>query len=287
MRASWSEETIAQAWRPVYPPCPVGLGRVFATETIEIARPATMSPKASIVIPAYNEGESIRPILDAIARSVSTEIEVLVVFDDAEDTTAPVVIAFAERDARFRPTLNTYGRGPAPALRYGIDNASAPVAVVMMADGSDDPGQVDDLIRLVTEGNVVAAASRYMKGGRQLGGPIIKRTLSRLAGLSLCYLARVGTHDATNSFKAYSTDFVRTVGIESQRGFEMGIELVSKARRARLAVAEVPTVWRDRSEGESRFRLVEWIPHYIRWYLYAFGRPLTPAEIGHRKGAGR
>ena len=241
MRASWSEETIAQAWRPVYPPCPVGLGRVFATETIEIARPATLSPKASIIIPAYNEGESIRPILDAIARSVSTEIEVLVVFDDAEDTTAPVVIAFAERDARFRPTLNTYGRGPAPALRYGIDNASAPVAVVMMADGSDDPGQVDDLIRLVTEGNVVAAASRYMKGGRQLGGPIIKRTLSRLAGLSLCYLARVGTHDATNSFKAYSTDFVRTVGIESQRGFEMGIELVSKARRARLAVAEVPT----------------------------------------------
>jgi hypothetical protein len=113
---------------------------------------------------------------------------------------------------------------------------------------------------------------------------LVKRTLSRLAGLSLWYLARVGTHDATNSFKAYSTDFVRAVGIESRRGFEMGIELVSKARRARLGVAEVPTLWRDRTEGESRFRMVEWIPHYVRWYLFAFGRQLTPAEIGTREG---
>jgi hypothetical protein len=195
--------------------------------------------------------------------------------------------AYSEMDSRIKPTLNTYGRGPAHALKYGIDHASAPVTVVMMADGSDDPEQIDDLVRLVSEGNVVAAASRYMRGGRQLGGPLIKRTLSRLAGLSLRYLAQVGTHDATNSFKAYSTDFVKTVGIDSQRGFEMGIELVSKARRARLGVAEIPTVWRDRTEGESRFRVMEWIPHYVRWYLFAFGRRLTPAEIGSRKGRRR
>jgi glycosyltransferase involved in cell wall biosynthesis len=241
-----------------------------------------MSPTASIVIPAYNEGESIRPLLEAITRSVSTEIEVLVVFDDANDTTAPVVRAFAQQDTRFKPTLNTYGRGPAPALRYGIDHAASRVAVVMMADGSDDPDQVDDLIRLVNNGNVIAAASRYMTGGRQVGGALVKRTLSRLAGLSLRYLARVGTHDATNSFKAYSKDFVSTVGIESEKGFEIGIELVAKARRARLSVAEIPTIWRDRTDGESRFRIVEWLPHYLRWYMFAFGRPLTPEEIGAR-----
>jgi dolichol-phosphate mannosyltransferase len=243
-----------------------------------------MSPQASIVIPAYNEGESIRPLLDAISDSVSTDFEVLVVFDTPDDVTAPVVRAYAEKDSRVKPTLNTYGTGPAPALRYGMDHASAPVTVVMMADGSDNPEQIDDMVGLVLEGNAVAAASRYMKGGRQLGGPLIKRTLSRVAGLSLYHLGRVGTHDATNSFKAYSSDFVRTVGIDSVRGFEMGIELVSKARRAGLGVAEVPTTWRDRTQGESRFRVSEWIPHYVRWYLFAFGRRLTPAEIGSRKG---
>lgn len=222
-------------------------------------------------------------MLDTISKDVSTDYEVLVVFDDPADTTAPVLAEYSEGDQRVKPTLNTYGRGPAPALRYGMDHASAPVIVVMMADGSDDPSQIDEMVHLVQEGNAVVAASRYMKGGRQLGGPLVKRTLSRLAGLSLFYLGRVGTHDATNSFKAYSRDFVRAVGVDSQKGFEMGIELVAKARRAGLDVDEVPTVWRDRTAGESRFRIFEWIPQYVRWYLFAFGPRLTPDEIGSRK----
>lgn len=250
----------------------------------ELADSGRMNPTASIVIPAYNEGENIRPLLDSIRRVVSVDHEVLVVYDDPDDTTAPVARSYSSADPRVKPTLNTYGRGPAPALRYGMDHASATVTVVMMADGSDNPAQVDEMVQLVLAGNAVVAASRYMKGGRQLGGPLMKRLLSRLAGLSLYYFGRVGTHDATNSFKAYLTDFVRTVGIESERGFEMGIELIAKARRAGLSVAEVPTVWRDRTEGESRFRVLEWIPHYIRWYLYAFGGRLTPEQIGGRKG---
>jgi hypothetical protein len=95
--------------------------------------------------------------------------------------------------------------------------------------------------------------------------------LSRAAGVSLYWLAGVGTHDATTSFKAYSRDFVRRVGIESDSGFEMGIELVAKARRHRLPVAELPTNSLDRTAGHSHFRLWAWIPRYIRWYLHAFG----------------
>jgi hypothetical protein len=140
-----------------------------------------------------------------------------------------------------------------------------------MADGSDDPMQIDPLVRLVERGVVVAAASRYMRGGQQIGGPVIKSTLSRLAGLSLHMLTRVGTRDATNSFKAYSAAFVRDVGIDSDRGFEVGLELVAKARRHRLRVAELPTIWLERSLGQSNFQMKRWIPRYLRWYLYAFG----------------
>ncbi len=244
----------------------------------------TSSPQASIVIPAYNEGEAIRPILDAISRAVTTDYEVLVVFDDPTDTTAPVLAEYSSRDPRIKSTLNIYGRGPAQALKYGMDHASAPVIVVMMADSSDDPSQIDDMVRLVQEGNVIVAASRYMKGGRQIGGPLVKRTLSRIAGLSLFYLGRVGTHDATNSFKAYSRVFIAAVGIDSQKGFEMGIELVAKARRAGLDIDEVPTVWHDRTSGESRFRVIKWMPHYIRWYLFAFGPRLRPEKIKSREG---
>jgi len=143
--------------------------------------------------------------------------------------------------------------------------------VVTMSDGCDDPAQIDALTRLVERGVVVAAASRFMRGGQRVGGPWGKGVLSRLAGTSLYWFARVGTHDATNSFKAYSRDFVNTVGIDSTEGFEVGIELVAKARRRRLPVAEIPTIWLDRTTGVSNFRLLRWLRHYLRWYVYAFG----------------
>ena len=173
------------------------------------------------------------------------------------------------------PTHNTYGPGPARAIRFGIDRAVAPVAVVTMADGSDDPDQIDDLCKLVERGVVIACASRYMSGGQQIGAPVLKRDLSRLAGLSLFWLARVGTRDATNSYKAYSTEFVRDVGIESDAGFEIGIELVAKARRLRRPIAEIPTIWLERAEGISNFKLRQWIPRYLHWYRFAFGPRLT------------
>ena len=123
-----------------------------------------------------------------------------------------------------------------------------------MADGSDDPRMIDPLARLVERGVVVAAASRYSPGGQQVGGPVLKGLLSRSAGRSLGMLARVGTDDATNSFKAYSTEFVREVGIDSRSGFEIGLELTAKARRLRRPVAELPTIWLDRTLGESQLR---------------------------------
>jgi len=227
----------------------------------------------SVIIPVYNEGERITACLDSVF-AVPGVGEVLVVYDSAEDTTAPPLARYAAREPRLCPLLNTYGRGPANAIRFGFDAATKPVSVVSMADGSDEVSQIAELAGLVESGAVIAAGSRYMRGGRQLGGPLIKGLMSRIAGVSLYHLARVGTRDATNSFKAYRTDFVRAAGIESEAGFEVGIELVAKARRARLRVVEIPTTWRDRTEGQSRFRLLRWIPKYLRWYFHAFGRRL-------------
>jgi hypothetical protein len=154
-----------------------------------------------------------------------------------------------------------------------------------MADGCDDPRQIDDLARLVDRGVVVAAASRYMPGGQQVGGPRLKRMMSKWAGRSLHLLARAGTRDATNSFKAYSTDFVRQVGIESRTGFEIGLELTVKATRLRLPVAEIPTIWLDRQLGESRFDLGRFLPGYLRWYFFAYGRRLTVEQLRRRRAA--
>jgi len=230
-----------------------------------------MTPAVSVVIPAYNEGSDVVSVLNRVGSAITLPCEIVVVVDTPDDSTIPFVEQVAADDSRMRVIINTYGRGPANAIRFGIDLALAPVVVVTMADGCDDPHQIDTLTRLVDRGVVVAAASRYARSGQQVGGPFLKGLISRMAGLSLYYFARVGTRDATNSFKAYSKAFIEKVGIESDQGFEIGIELVSKARRYRQPVAEIPTIWLDRAFGASNFKLVAWLPRYIRWYFYAFG----------------
>ena len=222
-----------------------------------------------MIIPARDEGPVIGGTLDSLGPALPPGCEVLVVVDDPADSTRPAVAAWAGPWPEVRCLFSSYGPGPANAIRYGLDAARAGVALVTMADGSDDPAQAGPLISLVESGAAVAAASRYMPGGRRSGGPWLKGALSRAAGLSLYRLARLGTRDATNSYKAYSVRFVRAAGIESARGFEVGLELTAKARRHRLPVAEIPTAWRDRTVGVPKFRLGPWLPAYLRWYCYA------------------
>jgi dolichol-phosphate mannosyltransferase len=244
-----------------------------------------VTPRATVVIPAYNEGDAIVPGLDRIIEAVKLDAEILIIVDSADDTTVPVVEAYSASHPSVRLVVNTYGRGPAQAIRYGIDAAAARTVVVTMADGCDDPRQIDDLVRLVERGVVVAAASRYMPGGQQVGGPRFKRFLSHTAGVTLNLLTSAGTRDATNSFKAYDTAFVKDVGIDSRDGFEIGLELTAKARRLRRPVAEIPTIWLDRQFGQSNFKMSKWIPKYLRWYRFAFGPPLSTEEL-RSKAAG-
>jgi len=228
-------------------------------------------PRCSIIMPARNEGPRIVNVLDRIREEVQIDFECLIVIDDITDSTFDMVQEYSLFDSRFRILVNNFSGGPAAAIKYGLENACSTVIVVTMADGSDDPTDIIELVKLVERGVVIAAASRYMPGGQQVGAPFTKSLLSRSAGISLNLFRRVGTNDATNSFKAYSAHFLKEVQIESLHGFEIAIELVAKAKRNNLPVAEVPTIWLERSYGNSSFKVWRWLPRYLKWYLYAFG----------------
>jgi glycosyltransferase involved in cell wall biosynthesis len=230
----------------------------------------TAIPVLSIVIPVYNEPDNIGPTLRRIHDQVRTPHEVLVVYDFDADTTVPVVEGLRHELPDVRLHRNDIGRGVLNAMKAGITASSAPFVLITMADGSDEMDRVDEMVRLGQGGAAIVAGSRYMKGGRQIGGPLLKRTLSRAAGLSLHWLAGVPIHDATNNFKLYRRDFLESVTVESTGGFELALELTAKAARARLPMAEVPTTWRDRTAGESRFALRAWLPRYLRWYLHIY-----------------
>jgi glycosyltransferase involved in cell wall biosynthesis len=229
--------------------------------------------KLSIVTPVYHEEENILRAIDGIRKAVKTPYELLVVYDTPDDPTYTVVKEYASKHGlkQVRLVRNCVGnkRGFLNALRSGFVTARGDAVITMMADLCDDPRDIDAMYRLFIEGADVVCASRYMKGGRQIGSPLLKRTLSRWAGVSLYYLRRLPIHDATNNFKLYSRNVLRDIELSGEGGFEIALQLTVKAHKRHYTLRELPTTWRDRDAGEAKFNLRKMLPRYLKWYIYA------------------
>lgn len=238
-----------------------------------------MSQLISIVVPVYNEGENIARFLRELEEAVHEPYEALIVHDFPEDNTLPAIAAMQPPAKNVRPVLNTIGRGVLNAYKAGFAAATGDVIVTMVSDRADDPRDVPAMVKRIRDGFDVAAGSRYMRGGKRIGGPPLGRTLSRVAGLTLHWFAGIPTHDATNNFRAYNRRIL-SVPIESKASFALGMELMLKAHWNGWRIAQVPTTWQDRTEGESRFRLWAWLPEYLRWYLLALRRAWLPWKKG-------
>ncbi|HKP94469.1 MAG TPA: glycosyltransferase, partial [Fibrobacteria bacterium] len=229
-----------------------------------------------IIIPVYNEGENIIRTLEEIEGSIKHPHAVTVVYDfDQDDTLPPLRRFMAARSGTpdrtdIRALKNAYGRGALNAIRTGFESARLEWCLVCMGDLSDDMTAVAAMLAKAEEGCDVVCGSRYMAGGRQIGGPVFKGLLSRIAGVTLHRIAGIPTHDATNSFKLYRRSLFERIRIESRGGFEIGMEIVIKAHLLGCKIGEVPSTWRDRSGGASKFKLFAWLPHYLHWYFLAF-----------------
>lgn len=227
-----------------------------------------MTGMLSVVCPVYNEAENIKFMVDELEAKVSVPMELLVVFDHDDDNTIPVVLS-AQYPFKIRLLKNKFGVGVLPAIRTGFAESQGEAVLVVMADLSDDFSVVNEMYRLITdEGFDIVCGSRYMHGGRQVGGSLIKKFFSKSIGLSLHYLVGLPTHDITNSFKMYKSQFLKGIAIESEGGFEIGMELVAKAFINGGKIAELPAKWKDRTAGKSRFHMRKWASGYFRWYLY-------------------
>jgi dolichol-phosphate mannosyltransferase len=237
----------------------------------------------SLVVPIYNEKENIGRFIEEMAAKVKAPYETLFVYDFDEDNTLPILNE-AKATLPIRMVKNKFGRGVLNALKTGLSAAEGSFIVVTMADCSDDLADVDRMVEKANEGYDVVAGSRYMRGGKQVGGPRLKRTLSRLAGLSLHHLSGIPIRDVTNNFRLYRKAMLEKFAIESQGGFELALELTVKAHYDGFRVAEIPTTWNDRTAGKSRFRLGRWLPRYLRWYVYGLSRSKQRARrVGYEK----
>lgn len=232
------------------------------------------SMRLSIVMPVYNEGEVIVETLKRVETAVKIPHELMIIYDMDEDLTIDPVKKNQNKFPQVKLVKNIYGRGALNALKTGLVKAKGEAVCIMMADLTDDPKVLNEMMEKFNKGYDVVAASRYMKGGHQIGGPIIKQLLTRTAGISLHLLTGIPTHDISNSFRLYSKKFLDKIKIESDGGFELSTELTVKAYILGYKITEVPTTWTYLAK-QSRFYIVKWLPKYLKWYFWAIGKRLN------------
>ena len=136
----------------------------------------------------------------------------------------------------------------------------------MMADNCDQPETIDEMFKKAEEGFDVICGSRYMRGGKKMGGPFLQTFFSRFVGLSLRLISGIPTYDVSNAFKMYRKEVLNVIAV-AEDGFAMSMELTVKAYLNGFKVCEVPTIWRERTAGQSNFRIFKVASSYIRIYM--------------------
>jgi glycosyltransferase involved in cell wall biosynthesis len=228
-----------------------------------------MTAELDIIIPVYNEGENIVRVLRSLQEHVRTPFRVLICYDHDEDNTLPAIRVGNLPGLDLQPVKNR-GQGALGAILTGFEDSRAPAVLVLPADDDYNAPNLDRMVERWRAGCDIVAGSRFLPGGCMIGCPRLKATLVRLSAWALYHLARVPTHDPSNGFRLFSRRVLETIPIESTVGFAYSIELLVKCHRLGWKIGEVPVSWYERKAGQSRFRVLRWLPQYLRWFFYAF-----------------
>ena len=208
----------------------------------------------SLVIPTYNEREVVGTLLErvfAALKDLSVQFEVLVMDDRSPDGTAAEARAACRRlgaEQHVRVVERGGKKGLAEAALEGFSLARGEILIVMDADLSHPPEVLKELLEPAVSGRAdLVVASRYIPGGGTKNWPLLRRIVSRVAGLLARPLAKV--KDATSGFFAVRRSAIEGVPLRPV-GYKIGLEVFVKSRAS--SVVEVPYVFRDRAAGKSK-----------------------------------
>jgi dolichol-phosphate mannosyltransferase len=227
--------------------------------------------KVSIVIPAYNESESIDETITTLyqkLQSENIEHEIVVINDNSKDNTLEVLADLE----KIIPTLVYYtNEGPngfGYAVRYGLERFKGDCVAIMMADLSDSPDDLVRFYRKMLEGYDCVFGSRFIKGGKVYDYPQFKLFMNRLVNTLVRLSFRLKYNDLTNAFKLYRRETMEGLKPFLSPHFNLTLELPLKAVVRGYTFAVLPNSWTNRKHGESKLKLKEMGSRYFFVFLY-------------------
>lgn len=229
--------------------------------------------KLSVVIPAYNEEETVAETVEGLVATLSREgieHEVTVVDDSSTDGTIAVVERLAAEHPQVRCLPSPYRNGFGFAVRAGLESFTGDAVAIVMADGSDSPEDLVSYQRLLEEGYECAFGSRFVHGARVVDYPRSKLIMNRIVNFGIRVLFRHGYNDTTNAFKAYRREVIENVKPFLSHHFNLTVELPLKAVVRGYSYGTVPISWTNRKAGVSKLSLNEMGSRYLFIVLYVF-----------------
>lgn len=241
--------------------------------------------KYTILIPAYNEEQNIRPTLGTLAGRLREEgipFELLIVNDNSTDHTPAVVEDTRKEFPEVRLVHNTPPGGLGRAIRRGLEHLEGDVVAIVMADSSDSPEDVVRCYRKIEEGYDCVFGSRFMRGGKVTMYPPLKLVANRIVNKVMQLLFMTKHNDLTNAFKVYRRHVIESIGPLQAAHFNITIEMSLSALIRQYRIAQIPITWSGRTWGQSNLRLREMGRRYLCTLLMIwFERLLILDDLMH------
>lgn len=228
--------------------------------------------KLSVVIPAYNEEDSIKQTVLSLYQKLTDENiphEILVVNDNSKDNTLKVLENLKVEIPSLVYFTNNGLNGFGYAIRYGLNNYSGDCVAIVMADLSDSPDDLVAYYRTMIAQNVDCVfGSRFIKGGKVYDYPKIKLFINRLANKIIQLSLGIKYNDATNAFKLYKAHTIEGLKPFLAPHFNLTIELSLKAIVRGYTYTVIPNSWYNRQAGVSKLKIKEMGSRYLFILLY-------------------
>lgn len=222
--------------------------------------------KYTILIPAYNEEENIRPTISDLAVKLRDEgipFELLIVNDNSKDRT-PELVEEARHDfPELRLVHNTPPSGLGRAIRCGLRHLEGDLVAIVMADSSDSPDDVVRCYRKIEEGYDCVFGSRFMRGGKVTMYPPVKLVANRIVNKVMQLMFMTKHNDLTNAFKVYRRHVIESISPLQAAHFNITIEMSLSALIRQYRIAQIPITWSGRTWGQSNMRLREMGRRYL------------------------
>lgn len=230
--------------------------------------------KLSIVIPAYNEEESIAESIDNIEAALEIakiDHEIFIVNDCSKDNTLQVLEQLIKKYPSIKYETNTGPNGFGYAVRYGLERYTGDCVAIMMADLSDSPQDLIKFYNTMVEKNVDCVfGSRWSKGGKVIDYPFLKRIINRIANRIIRLAMNIKYNDTTNAFKLYKREVIDGVKPILSPHFNLTIELPLKAIIRGFSYEVIPNSWTNRKYGTSKLKIKEMGSRYFFILMYCF-----------------